>query len=69
MPKITSTRQMAPAVSPTISAVCVPCLGEGEDESLRDGDGVPDIVEDGGAGKLVTVSPEFIESEPVPAMA
>ena len=67
---------MAPAVPPTISAVCVPCLGEGEDESLRDGDGVlppndrvPDIVEDGGGGKLISISPVSIKSAPVPEMA
>jgi len=62
---------MVPTVPPTISAVCVLCSDDDdeEDESLRDGDSVPNIVEDGGAGKLVTEFPEFIKSGPVPEMA
>jgi hypothetical protein len=62
IPKMTSIRQMTPAVPPTMSAVCVPCLDDDED-------GVLDIVEDGDAGKVATVSPGLIKSGPVPEMA
>ena len=53
---------MVPAGPKTMSAVSTPCIDDDED-------GVLDIVEDGDAGKVVTVSPGLIKSGPIPAMA
>jgi hypothetical protein len=76
---------MAAATPPTIAAMGILCSGDGDEdegesfaESVREGDDalppndeVPefDCVGDGGAGKLVTVSPQLDKSAPIPAIA